>query len=211
VSAVIVVGVFALITRGLHLDGLADTADGLASSYDRSKALTVMRRGDTGPTGLAAVVLVLLLQCAALTQVLAMAAIQTGSRFGFDTWPQVRPVAVVVAVAVAARLAIPAVCRSGVAAARPEGLGATVAGSVAPRTLGLVWLGTAVACSLLCWISGFDWWAGLAAVCAVTVTTELLVRRAVHRFGGITGDVIGMAVEIGTAAALLTLAAAASY
>jgi adenosylcobinamide-GDP ribazoletransferase len=44
-------------------------------------------------------------------------------------------------------------------------------------------------------------------VAVVVVMTWLLVRRAVSRFGGITGDVIGAAVEIGTAAALLTLAA----
>ena len=35
-------------TRGFHLDGLADTADALASSYDRERALTVARLGDVG-------------------------------------------------------------------------------------------------------------------------------------------------------------------
>jgi adenosylcobinamide-GDP ribazoletransferase len=201
-TAVFVVGTFALSTRGLHLDGLADTADGLASSYDRDKALAVMRRGDTGPAGLATVVLILLLQTAALTQVLA--AVQP--RFG--TGPQaVRTVAVVVLAAVAARVAIPLACRRGIPAARPEGLGATVAGSVSLGACLAVLGAAAAGCSLLGLASGLDWWAGVLAVATVVVATGLLVRRVVSRFAGITGDVIGAAVEIGTTAALLALAA----
>jgi adenosylcobinamide-GDP ribazoletransferase len=205
--AVIVVGTFALITRGLHLDGLADTADGLAASYDRDKALTVMRRGDTGPTGLAAVVLVLLLQCAALAQVLSTA----GIPFDRDAGTSARAVALVLAVAIAGRVAIPAVCLRGVPPARPEGLGATVAGSVGPGAAAATVIATAGACSVLGMISRFDWWAGVFAVAVVLAGTGLLVRRAVRRFGGITGDVIGAAVELGTAAALLALAAARTW
>jgi len=204
-TAVLVVGVFALTTRGLHLDGLADTADGLAASYDRDKALAVMRRGDTGPTGLAAVVLILLLQTAALAQLLA----SVEPRFGTDPWRTVRTVAVVALVAVAARVAIPAACLRGTPAARPEGLGATVAGSVGLGRFSAVLVMTALACSLLGLASGLDWWVGPSAVAAVGIATRLLVRRAVGRFAGITGDVIGAAVEIGTTAALLTLAATA--
>lgn len=204
VTAVIVVGMFALSTRGLHLDGLADTADGLAASYDRDTALTVMRRGDTGPTGLAAVVLVLILQCAALAQLLVTA---NGTSAWLDS-ATTRGVPVVLVVAVAARVAITVACVSGVPAARPEGLGATVAGSVHPVLFGASIGTAAAACSLLALVSGFSWWVGALAVAAVVVTTVLLVQRAIRRFGGITGDVLGAAVELGTAAALLTLAAA---
>ena len=211
VIAVLVVGTFALATRGLHLDGLGDTADGLAASYVPSRALEVMRRGDTGPTGLAAVVLVLLLQCAALAQVLSGAAVQAQIQGDFGLAAKIRTVAVVAAVAVAARVAIPVACVRGLPAARPEGLGATVAGSISPLFFGGIWIGTALACSLLGLVSGFDWWAGALAVSVVVVTAALLVDRAVRRFGGITGDVIGAAVEIGTATALLTMAAAVSY
>jgi adenosylcobinamide-GDP ribazoletransferase len=205
-TAVLVVGVFALSTRGLHLDGLADTADGLAASYDRAKALTVMRRGDTGPTGLAAVVLVLLLQCAALTQVLATA-ISATAQGDPDPGSKARAVAVVAAVAIAARVAIPVVCVRGIPAARPEGLGATVAGSISPQVFAASAIGAAAGCSLLGMVGEFTWWTGALAVAMVALVTALLVRRTVRRFGGITGDVIGAAVELGTAAALLTLAA----
>jgi adenosylcobinamide-GDP ribazoletransferase len=64
-----------------------------------------------------------------------------------------------------------------------------------------------IGCSLLGLASGLDWWAGPWAVATVVVATGLLVRRVVSRFAGITGDVIGAAVEIGTTAALLALAA----
>ena len=49
------------VTGALHLDGLADLADGLTSGHDRERSLAVMRRGDTGPAGAAAIVLALLL------------------------------------------------------------------------------------------------------------------------------------------------------
>ena len=46
VAGLLVVGLLALGTRAFHLDGLADTADGLTSSYDRDRTLAVMRSGD---------------------------------------------------------------------------------------------------------------------------------------------------------------------
>jgi adenosylcobinamide-GDP ribazoletransferase len=202
IVAVIVVGVFALITRGLHLDGLADTADGLAASYDRDRALEVMRRGDTGPNGLAAVVLVLLLQVAALTQVLGFTVRQTEAGSG------PRGFVVVLLVAVAARVAIPIIWVRGVPSARPGGLGATVAESLHPIPATAIALSTVAACTAAGMISGFAWYAGISAVLAVLLSTGLLIRRTVRRFGGITGDVIGAGVELGTAAALLALTAA---
>ena len=190
VAAALAIAAAALTTRGMHLDGLADSADGLAASFDRDRALEVMRRGDVGPTGVATLVLVLLVQFTALTQV--------AGRGG--AW------AVLVAV-VASRLAVPLACLRGVPPARPEGLGAQVAGTVGRLQLALTGAATAAAGTLVMAAAGSAWWAGGAAVLAATAASGVVVVHAVRRLGGITGDVIGAAVELAFAASLVTLAA----
>ncbi len=189
VAAALALAVLALATRGLHLDGLADTADGLAASHDRGRALSVMRRGNVGPTGTAALLLVLMVQLTALAQTLT----------------QLGAVGVALAVT-ASRLALPIACLRGVPAARPDGLGATVAGSVPAAvavTLATAVAGLAVAAV---WSGGGHWWRGPLAVLAAALATAGLVRRAVTRLGGVTGDVLGACVEVSLAAALVVLA-----
>ena len=109
----------ALLSRAMHLDGLADTVDGLTAGYDRERALDVMRRGDTGPAGAAAVVLTLLVQATAIGALLE-------SALGL---------ALAGTALVSSRLAAGLCCRAGVPAARSEGLGHAVAGSVRPGRL----------------------------------------------------------------------------
>ncbi len=192
-AAALAIAALALATRGLHLDGLADTADGFSAGYDRDRVLEVMRRGDTGPAGAAALVLVLLVQVAALAQALA----------GFGA------LAVLVA-AVAGRAALPAACARGVPAARPEGLGSLVAGAV-PR-LGLA---TSLALTLAVVTgalvgAGQDLPAalltGAGLVALAVAVAAIVVLRAVRRLGGVTGDVLGACVELATLAALVLLA-----
>lgn len=204
VVSVLVVAVFALGTRALHLDGLADTADGFTASYDRAKALDVMRRGDSGPAGVVMVVIVLMLQVTALNQVLVTARLDTE-----DGWlGDLAAAFVVVTVTVTARIAIPVICRSGVRPARPEGLGALVAGSVATPLLVSSVVAAALFTAVAGRAAGLAWYAGPVAVAATVVATEVLVQRATRRLGGITGDIIGAGVEIGAAVTLLALIAA---
>lgn len=182
-AAVLAIAVLAALTRALHLDGLADTADGLGSRQPADRALAIMARSDIGPFGVVTLVLTLLIQVSALAR-----AEQAGRG----------PLAIVVA-AVAARLAITLACRRGVPAARPGGLGALVAGTVQPAAaavLAAAAVGTAVA---LGWIYAVAVAAGLA--CSV-----LLTALASRRLGGITGDVLGAAAEITLAACLVVTA-----
>ncbi len=67
VTSVLLVLVLSVISGGLHLDGLADTSDGLFSARPRNEALSIMKDSSTGVMGVIALVLVLLLKIAALT------------------------------------------------------------------------------------------------------------------------------------------------
>ncbi len=198
-GAALVLGLLALLTRGLHLDGLADTADGLGSGREADEALSVMRRSDVGPFGTATLVLVLLVQVTALGSVLA----------------REHGVAALGAALVLSRLAIPLMCLHGIPAARRDGLGHAVVGSVS--RLGLLAaaalaLGGVAVCLLLTGVTALgpgDRLAPVAAVAAAVlplVVTALFVRRCVHRFGGVSGDVLGAGVEVAFTSSLLVLA-----
>lgn len=183
-------GAVALATRGMHLDGLADTADGLGASYDRERALEVMRRGDVGPMGVATVVLVLLAQVAALA-----AAVAAG-----------HGVFAAVAGVLAGRLVLGVCCLRGVPAARPEGLGAAVAGSTPLWQVAVVlMLGVALAAAGGV-LAELPPWRGAVAVLLAVVACGVLLWRCVRRLGGITGDVLGACIEAATLGALLALA-----
>ena len=180
-AAVAAVATPAVLTRGLHLDGLADTADGLGSYADRETALAIMRKPDIGPFGVITLVLVLLAQVAAATAVLAR--------------PLTAAAAGVVASVAAGRVAIAIACRRSVPSARPEGLGALVAGTV-PTTVGVV-AGLVVATVAVPAVPGHPWQGPLAVALAVLAVLAL-IRHATRRLGGITGDVLGAATEVAT-------------
>jgi adenosylcobinamide-GDP ribazoletransferase len=187
-AAALAVGLLALLTRGMHLDGLADTADGLGSGRPAEQALDVMRRGDVGPFGVVTLALVLLVQVVALAQLHV-----TG--FGLPG---------LAAALVVSRLALPLACSAGVPAARVDGLGATVAGSVS-RTMALVAVLLAQAA-----VVGVVVVTGAPLQVLVLAPLGLLAGlavtwRAVRRLGGVTGDVLGAAVEATFTAALVAL------
>jgi len=54
--------------------------------------------------------------------------------------------------------------------------------------------------------AGTPWWRGPLGVLAALAVAALVLHRAATRLGGITGDVLGACVEVGTAAALVVLA-----
>jgi adenosylcobinamide-GDP ribazoletransferase len=191
VAAVIAIAVLALLTRGLHLDGLADTADGLGSRAPAERALEIMRQSDIGPFGVVTLVLVLLIDVAAV------------ATLGHGTWG---PLAALTLAAATARVAVVQAAQVGVAAARPGGFGALVTSSVpvpavVVETLLLLGagagLGAAVGANPLVW----------AAVPAAAMLLAGLFRvHTTRRFGGVTGDVFGAVLELATALTLMGLA-----
>ncbi|MGY0486957.1 adenosylcobinamide-GDP ribazoletransferase [Streptomyces sp. WG-D5] len=184
-AAVAAVAVPAALTRGLHLDGLADVADGLGSGKPAEDALRIMKQSDIGPFGVVTLVLALLAQVAVLAQLFA------------ESWA--RGALAAVLSAVTARLALTFASRTGVPAARPEGLGAAVAETVSRRAAliaGAVVVAAAAAFSVR----------GALAVVLGCGAAELLARRCVARFGGVTGDVFGAVAETAATAALVALA-----
>lgn len=182
--AVAAVGALALSTRVLHWDGLADVADGLTASYDRERSLQVMKSGAAGPAGVVAVVVVAGLQVAGLASLL------TTTR---GCW-------LAAVVVMAARWALLVVCVRGVPAARPDGLGVAMAGVVPRWGTAAGWL--AVAAVLAALAGG----RGVVVAAVAAGVAGLLTHRAVRRFGGVTGDVYGAAVELTAAVLLVGLA-----
>jgi adenosylcobinamide-GDP ribazoletransferase len=180
VVGLLVVAVLTIGSRAMHLDGLADTVDGLGSGWDRQRALRVMRLGNIGAMGAVALVIVIGLQAAAIGRVAA------------DL-----PGAILVGVVVcASRGALSVACRSGVPAARSDGLGVTVAGSVPWIATFGSWLVLAIVLGLSQVALQGSYAAGVISAAAAAVAVALLVYWCVRRLGGVTGDVMGASIEV---------------
>lgn len=185
-AGVLVVGLLAGATRGMHLDGLADTADGLGCYGGPDRALDVMRGGAAGPFAVVVLVVVLGAQAAAL-----------GALLVHERW-----VAVVLAVT-AGRVAFGWCVRRGVPAARPDGLGALVAGTQPPAAplVGALVLAAAGVVAV-----PSRPWQGVVAVLVAVGAVAGLSWHTARRFGGVTGDVCGAASEIAVTAVLVVCA-----
>ncbi len=202
--AALTIGALAWLTRAMHLDGLADVADGLGSGRRGEDALAIMKKSDIGPFGVATLLLVLLIQVTALATCIAA---------GYG-------VLALGGALIVSRLMISSLC-SKYAAARPEGLGSLVAHSVSRAqeflAHALTWAGIAAVIAanqheairfgdLLDGGPLHGAW-GLILLVALFVPARI-AHRAVRRFGGATGDLYGAGVEISFTAVLVALALA---
>ncbi|GAB2557925.1 adenosylcobinamide-GDP ribazoletransferase [Nocardia heshunensis] len=177
----------ALITRGMHIDGLADTMDGLGSYGPPERAREIMKSGGAGPFGVAALVFAIAVQ-----------AVSFAALAGAGRWA-----AVVLAVAVG-RVAVVGACRRGIEAAPGAGFGALVAGTQG-NAVALVWAVIAGVASVF--VTG-NVWQGPVAVVLALAASMLMVRHCVRRFGGLNGDVLGAVLELSVTIAAVVLSLA---
>ncbi len=173
----------AILTRGLHLDGLADTIDGLASNGDVDRVLEIMRDSRTGAIGVVAIVLLLLIKSVCL-----------------GTISHQRLFAVLILTPCLSRFSINLLGLLAPYARPGPGLGKAF-------SKGLDWtfwiaLPTTVLASFLL--------LGWQGIFALGITVFLSILAAIYfrlRIGGITGDVLGAHVEIVETVLLLSFCA----
>lgn len=172
-AAVLVVIFLAAASGGLHLDGLADTADGFFSSRTRDRILEIMRDSRTGPMGAAAVACLVILKAAAIASL-----------------PPARRWGAILLMPVAGRCAL-AVMMAVLPYARTDGgLCRVFLGSRPARRAAWVLI---LFASAAWWALG---WTGLGAAAVSVVATLLLSLYGHRKIGGFTGDTLGAACEI---------------
>jgi adenosylcobinamide-GDP ribazoletransferase len=172
-AAALGLAVVALLTGGMHLDALADTADALGG-MTRLRRLEIMRDHAIGSFGAAALVLVLLFEASVLS-----AEASAWSAF---------------AVAAACARWAPLPLAALLPPARLEGQGASLAGIRVTHAV----LGLALASAVAVGLRGVE---GLAAVAAAALTALVLGEFFRRWIGGVTGDTLGATTELAQAAA----------
>jgi len=181
-SALLTVTAWKLLTGGLHLDGLADCLDGLGGR-DAEHRLAIMRDSHIGAFGAIGLILFLLLEIGAVVE------LPLGVR------PRALLVVPVVARATAPLLALlfPAAKSEGFGAS----FGASVSGRAAPIALAIALLVAATALRSL----------GVVVLAVALLSAVAVARFVATRVAGITGDVLGAAIEVAELAGLLTVSA----
>jgi adenosylcobinamide-GDP ribazoletransferase len=181
VPAALAVATDLVLTGMLHVDGLADSADGLLGHLSRERRLQVMSEPDIGAFGLATTATMLLLRFA------AFGSLRPDIAFVVGIWCLSRSLMVV------AMLVLPYARSTGGLATAFLGGGITVPALAASA-------GAAVGTSLAIWAGGAP---AAVGVGAALVATMALLWFAHRRLGGFTGDVLGAVVVVSETAALV--------
>ena len=178
--SVVVVTLLALLTRGLHLDALGDTFDGLGAAGDRQRMLRIMDDSHTGAFGVIAIVLVLFFKIHAIESL------------EFERWRAL------LAAPVLGRWAMVLLGRRSQAA--KQGLGSTLIEHLSAKHLFLATLITVVLVAAI--LHG----AGIAMIVWVAVFTIASKAYFHRRLGGVTGDTFGAVGELSETSVLFFLA-----
>jgi adenosylcobinamide-GDP ribazoletransferase len=181
-AAAVAVSAGALLTGAFHHDGLADMADAFGGGWDRDQRLAILKDSRHGTYG------VMSLVCVVIVQVGAIAAL--GPAQGFATL-----------------VAAHALGRAGAVAlmgAAPSATGSGLGSEYTARLSGASVVAGVVAGVALATLA-FGVWAAVAVV-AVAAGVGACGVLAVRKIGGVTGDVLGAAEQLGETAVLLVAA-----
>jgi adenosylcobinamide-GDP ribazoletransferase len=176
IMGALVAALWAILTGGLHIDGLADSFDGLMASVPPERRLAIMRDPRTGAFGVLAIVMVFTLKSIAIANLRSAFAI---------TLPPVLGRWVMVLVALGPQ-------------AREEGMGAAFHAGLRRGDLWVAMLVTALTC-------GIYGWRGVLAFGLAHVFAYLYSQVVRWRIGGVTGDLIGASCELTEALALVAI------
>ena len=180
VNALLIV-ILVLLTRALHIDGLADTLDGLMGGYDSKSRLHIMKDSRIGTAGVIGIVLLLLVKYLALNNLFS------GNK-------------------VEALLTAPMLARWSQTLmvykanyGREKGMGSAFVGHLRGNSMIAAF---ATAFGLTVWVNG---WNALYLVAGVLAFTLLARWYLVKKLGGVTGDAIGAVSELNEVLVLLFL------
>jgi len=185
VTAVLVLALGAMLTGGLHEDGLSDTADGLFGGWTRDRRLEIMKDSRVGSYGVLALVLVTLARWSALTALLV---------YG-DHW--------------AALVATGAISRAPMAlvmALLPNARGSGLSHATGRPAPGVAVVALGLAAGLALAVLG---WSALGPLVVAAGIMVVLSVVALRKIGGQTGDILGALQQLVEAGCLTALAAAA--
>ena len=167
------IGLLALLTRGLHLDGFADTMDGLGSGGPREKILEVMRDSRIGSFGVISLILLIGAKYFALDQI---------------SIPSI-PYALIL-MAVMGRNAMVLVCYRSAYARFSEGLGKPFTENLGVREVTFSSLSAFGIALLTMGIKGILVFLG---ICLFSLVYRFFF---IKKLGGVTGDILGAANEL---------------
>ena len=167
-------------TGGLHLDGVADTADGFFGSRNKEDAMRIMKESSTGTFGAAAIVLILIGKFAALTSILSIGTVSA-----------------IIPALVLSRWAMSVASYSS-AYPRESGTGKSFIGKL---TLQSYLISTAIAVGIAFLFLGNGALIVIAVAAAIAMAVKIFSYK---KIGGVTGDVLGTVNEL-TELVLLTM------
>lgn len=183
-AATLIVVSLELFNRFMHLDGLADVADGLGSYAPPDRAREILADPHAGLIGIASAVLVLLTLVASIASILSAG---LAWLLVFIPW--------------VGRLQGSVACHRRFSPMRPDGFGALMVGTVATTTVAAWWLAisvTGVAISVFAEVPSAGIFLPVSALGMVGVGV-VLARHCSTRFGGLNGDTTGFVISVCTA------------